>query len=198
MEDKAYDAYRSLVDSNKLPPADLLTGVWEEISCAFAPENLACDGEISDAEINERYNTLVEAAHTLRVNGMFCPSEIAELSDGLFLRYCTDKKVQEMGGQNIFEVEELDLMKQQSFFYESLHKGYPDGDIQVTDLIKRDFEVLEWVEDYEGDIDDELRDLNSGLTVVRIGGFPRVVAMQNSDMQDLIHAQVLAEGGYKE
>lgn len=92
---------------------------------------------------------------------------------------------------------ELDLLKQVGFPYESLHKGFTDGDIWVTDLIKRGFEVLEYVEDYEGDIDDELRDLNSGLTVVKIGGFPRVVAMWNSDMQDLIHAQELelAEGG---
>ena len=110
----------------------------------------------------------------------------------------TEVNFDQMTPEEFYAIEELDLLKQVGFSYASLHKGYPDGDIMVSDLVERDFEVLEWVEDYEGDIDDELRDLNSGLTVVRIGGFPRVVAMQNSDMQDLIHAQVLAEGGYKE
>jgi len=110
----------------------------------------------------------------------------------------TEVNFDQMTPEEFYAIEELDLLKQVGFPYLSLHKGYPDGDIMVSDLVERDFEVLEWVEDYEGDIDDELRDLNSGLTVVKIGGFPRVVAMWNSDMQDLIHAQVLAEGGYKE
>ena len=45
-------------------PADR-QAVANEIDCMLSPENLSCDGELSYAETNRRYNALTRAAEQL-------------------------------------------------------------------------------------------------------------------------------------
>ena len=68
---------RPTIDIGNITAADAQS-IFNNIDGALSPENLTCDGELDRAEVDVRYNNLMEAAADLRSMG-FVPLNCYEL-----------------------------------------------------------------------------------------------------------------------